>query len=239
MPNESDQQDSSQRSTAGVSQRCLNPALLDDLMEDGQGQNPQTPPAPTNTPDTTPHRQNHRKKTKATIKVASFNMHGREMEKWYHLNQLMRDNKIGILALQEAHLTEQHTDHLHSLFHKRIKIFHSSDPNTPNAKGVAIVLNKELTNTKEVTLHEVIPGRALLLETKWHAEQNLSILAIYAPNVPAENRDFWISLRNVWQTQNLNKPDVLLGDFNLVEDSLNRLPSHSDNREATEALQDL
>jgi hypothetical protein len=144
------------RSAAGASHQHPNLSSPAGHIGDRQDQYPQIPPIPTNIPDTASHRQCHGKKTKATIKVASFNMRGREMEKWYHLNQLMRDNKIGILALQKAHLTEQHTDHLYNLFHKRIKIFYSSDPNTPNAKGVAIVLNKELTTTREAVVHEVI-----------------------------------------------------------------------------------
>jgi hypothetical protein len=31
----------------------------------------------------------------------------------------------------------------------------------------------------------------------------------------------------------------MLGDFNIVEDSIDRLPCHSDNHNAVEALQDL
>ncbi len=39
-------------------------------------------------------------------------------------------------------------------------IYHSADPQQPNAKGVAIVLNKEITNTQNVDYYEIIPGRA-------------------------------------------------------------------------------
>ena len=35
------------------------------------------------------------------------------------------------------------------------------------------------------------------------------------------------------------KPDLMVGDFNMVEDSLDRLPSHSDQGGTTEALDDL
>lgn len=43
------------------------------------------------------------KKTRATIKLASLNMRGRftqGVDKWSHINQMVRDKKIGILALQ-------------------------------------------------------------------------------------------------------------------------------------------
>jgi hypothetical protein len=100
-------------------------------------------------------------------------------------------------------------------------------------------MNKELTNITKIKTYEIIPGRALLMETNWHANQNLTILAIYAPNIPIENKEFWLNLQVMWQTRNLPKPDILLGDFNIVEDPVDRLPSHPDNTEATEALQDL
>jgi exonuclease III len=87
-------------------------------------------------------------------------MRGRGGDKWHCINQLLRDKKIGILALQETHLSDQLVDSLETLYHKRIKIFHSCNPNTNNAKGVAIVLNKELTNTYNINTHVLVPGRA-------------------------------------------------------------------------------
>jgi ribonuclease HI/exonuclease III len=187
----------------------------------------------------TTNRPHQGKKTKATLKIASLNLRGRGLEKWNHVNQLLRDNKIGILAVQESHLDDDKIIRLETLFPKRIKILHTADPNTINAKGVAIVMNKELTNTSNVTTYEIIPGRALLLKTNWHANQTLTILAIYAPNNPVENKEFWLQLLTKWQTRNLPRPDIMLGDFNIVEDSIDRLPCHPDNTEATEALQDL
>jgi hypothetical protein len=64
-------------------------------------------------------------------------------------------------------------------------------------------------------------------------------MAIYAPNSPAENQAFWESLLLRWTTCNLPKPDLFLGDFNLVEDAIDRLPCHSDHNGATQALQDV
>jgi exonuclease III len=182
---------------------------------------------------------NCRKKTKVTLKIASLNMRGRGEDKWHCINQLIRDKKIGILALQETHLTEQLVDSLEALYHKRIKIFHTCDQNTNNAKGVALVLNKELTNTHNIVVHELIPGRAIYLEYIWHADHTLRILAIYAPNSPTENQAFWQDLLQKWTIHNLTRPDLLLGDFNLVEDAIEQLSCHLDHEGTTEALQDL
>jgi hypothetical protein len=105
-----------------------------------------------------------------TLKIASLNMRGRGGDKWHYINQLLRDKKIGILALQETHLSDQLADSLEALYHNRIKIFHSCDPTTNNAKGVTLVLNKELTNVHDIMVHELVPGRAIYLKYTWHAD---------------------------------------------------------------------
>ena len=46
---------------------------------------------------------------------------------------------------------------IHNIYSKRMHIYHSADPQQPNAKGVAIVLNKEITNTQNVDYYEIIP----------------------------------------------------------------------------------
>lgn len=58
------------------------------------------------------HRAKITQKTAATIKIASWNMRGRGDDKWMHINQTMRQKKIGILCLQETHLSEEHTNTL-------------------------------------------------------------------------------------------------------------------------------
>lgn len=192
---------------------------------------------------TEPTVHSKKKNTRATLKIASLNMRGRgspqTQDKWNHINQILREKSIAILALQETHLSKDHVDRLHTLFGKRLKIHYSIDQNEPNSKGVAIVLNKEKTNTLNITENEIIPGRALMLVLPWHADLTITILAVYAPNRTGENKDFWTLLQNKLQAQNFPLPDIMLGDFNLVENPLDRLPSHPDDANATEALLDL
>ena len=180
-----------------------------------------------------------RKKTKATLKIASLNMRGHGTDKWNHINQIIKEKRIGILAIQETHLSDNHVDQLHNLFNKRMKIIHSIDPQEPNAKGVAIVLNKEITNTVGTKATEVIPGRALLVQIPWCTGLIIRILAIYAPNTPAENKAFWDTIHEKWQREHLPKPDIMLGDYNLIEDPIDRLPCHADNTQTVEALQNI
>jgi hypothetical protein len=66
----------------------------------------------------------------------------------------------------------------------------------------------------------------------------MTTLAIYAPNASANNAAFLRHLTQLWTTHNYPRLDALVGDFNLVEDSLDRLPAHSDSQQSTEALRD-
>jgi len=75
----------------------------------------------------------NKKNTRASIKIATLNMRGRGADKWRHINQIMRDKKIGILALQETHLTDELAEQMQALFSKRLKIIHTIDPDRPNA----------------------------------------------------------------------------------------------------------
>ncbi|KAK0429609.1 hypothetical protein EV421DRAFT_1745328 [Armillaria borealis] len=55
-----------------------------------------------------------KKSTKAAIMIASLNIRGygsKNLEdkesRWLHINQIMREEKIGVLAVQEAHLNDE------------------------------------------------------------------------------------------------------------------------------------
>ncbi|KIJ43118.1 hypothetical protein M422DRAFT_253621 [Sphaerobolus stellatus SS14] len=125
---------------------------------------------------------------------------------------------------------------LEDTFSGRIQILSSIDNENPNSKGVAFLLNKQLTAWKEAQGIEIIPGRALLLCLPWHNDKTLNILTIYAPNASTENQTFWSDLHRKWQADGLPTIHMLLGDFNLVEDSIDRLPAHNDLHGPREAL---
>lgn len=97
--------------------------------------------------------------------------------------------------------------------------------------------NKQLTNI--IQSHEIIPGRALLASAIWHGKEQISILVVYAPNDHSANKTFWEVIRTEICTKSLPKPNILLGDFNLVEDTLDRLPPHLNPISPLETLQSL
>ncbi|OBZ72435.1 Transposon TX1 uncharacterized protein [Grifola frondosa] len=170
-------------------------------------------------------------------------MHGRGSmvplhpnNKWNAVHLLMKERQIGVLALQETHLTEDAVGSLQSMYGRRLVILSSPSPDKANAKGVAFVLNRDVANAKDVVMQTVVPGRAILLTLPWHQSLTLRILNIYAPNAPQENEAFWSELSEYWRSSNLPKPDILLGDFNVTEDAIDRLPAHHDTPGAIEAL---
>ena len=184
-----------------------------------------------------------KKKTKAVIKLATLNIRGGgsavTQEKWEHINQIMRDKKIAVLAVQESHLDKTAVDNLNSLFHIRLSVWNSGDPLHPSVgKGVALVLNKGLTRWREAVIRNIIPGRALLMCLPWQEDSVVNILAVYAPNMPQENAAFWSALSDKWEAGGLPIPDVMLGDFNVVEEAIDRLPPHRDNAQAVSKLVD-
>ena len=85
----------------------------------------------------------------------------------------------------------------------------------------------------------LIPGRALLAKIPWHDDSQIKILNVYAPNDAKENENFWTELNNMTLARPDLRPDLMLGDFNLVEDGLDRLPCHLDDASAVAALGEL
>ena len=178
---------------------------------------------------------------RASVCIASLNIKGRrsgEIDKWMHVPQTTRERNLGILAVQETHLTDTLADQFESLFGGKFTLFHSPDPETQNVRGIAIVLNKKLVKTQGTTMTTLIPGRAILMTLPWHNDSKINILAVYSPNAPTEIRDFWKTIIDKTTEEPLLKPDIVLGDFNLVEDALDRIPSRPDDAQATNRLRE-
>ncbi|KAG6330199.1 hypothetical protein ID866_8891, partial [Astraeus odoratus] len=81
----------------------------------------------------------------------------------------------------------------------------------PHSKGVAIVFNKRLLETKN---------------------EKINILGVYASNDSTKNKHFWEIIHD--SITYIPQPDVILGDFNFMEDPLNRLSAHFDSSNTIE-----
>ncbi|KAJ7925481.1 hypothetical protein B0H13DRAFT_1705884 [Mycena leptocephala] len=159
-----------------------------------------------------------KKTTKAAIKITALNIRGNSKDrKWFKLNQIMNERRAGIMIVGEAHLSDVCLAAVERTFARQLEIRFSRDPRTPNANGVAIVLSKSTLKVDDLQTWEIVPGRALLLQTKRHDDSDLSILGVYAPNPPAENATFWEDIRKWFESHpGIRKPDMMGGDTNVV-----------------------
>ncbi|KAJ7172987.1 hypothetical protein C8R43DRAFT_874223, partial [Mycena crocata] len=185
--------------------------------------------------------------TKASVKLAALNMSGMGNvnvwhidNKWFNLWRVIQDYNIGVMIIGEAHLNDARHHDIESLFGRCLKVHFTEDPRSPNAAGLAFVVNKGLMKLENMTATEVIPGRAMLLEVEWHGERPLSILGVYTPNAPEENAQFWLDIKQWFVNKPaVRHPDAMGGDTNVVEDGIDRLPAHGDAQVAVLALDEL
>ena len=98
----------------------------------------------------------------------------------------------------------------------------------------AVVLNKNITNVQKIRKNILIPGHAMLVSILWHCNTEIHVLVVYAPNAVNENQSFWSNIQS--KLRDLPPPDIMLGDFNFVEDALDRLPLRSDNEAITDSF---
>ncbi|KAE9404982.1 DNase I-like protein, partial [Gymnopus androsaceus JB14] len=194
-----------------------------------------------------------KKKYKAYINIASTNMRGYGNpsifhceNKWNQIPTILHNKRIGLLALQETHLTTARIDEINKHYGRKLQVFGSPDPMNPTGRGgVAIVLNRGLVAPEKITLYEIVPGKAIMLHLVVHKGDKFNILVVYAPNVTendgAANAEFWKGIDKYFEeTPQTPKPNIMLGDFNMVESGLiDCLPACDDPEDAIDALDDL
>lgn len=175
-----------------------------------------------------------KKRSRAAMRIASLNMRGggqrRSGPKWDYINQIIRDGGLSMIALQETHLTETRLEELQAQY-KRLKIFNSPDSDAPSRRGgVGLVLNTSRTKWNNAECSVLKPGRAIQVKIEWGENTYLTVAAIYAPSGnDAENLQLWNDLCETWRTGDAQKPDILLGDLNMVDCALDRLPARPDD----------
>jgi hypothetical protein len=189
-----------------------------------------------------------RNSTMSGVCIGTLNLKGfgetdlsKENAKWNHVNQLMRDKKIGVLVVQEAHMSDERRDELEKKFHRRLKIFSSADPDKPTEMaGVAVVFNKDILNVENVSAEEIIPGRAMLATFKLRRDTPVRALVVYAYNNMGQNANLWLDIATLYRNSpNIPPPNMILGDFNMTEDAIDRMPARNDPEAVVRSLQNL
>jgi exonuclease III len=171
------------------------------------------------------------------VKISSFNMKGRRDErkksKWAAITTVMRKQRLLVMAVQETHLNEEEAD---ALTNKFPKIIVESNGTSTNSGGVAFVLNKDLLNDLKWTHTELIPGRMSRLQVVTGDDNGLDIINVYAPNNNTEKAEFYEEVYKILTDLDDLVEPILMGDFNFVENAIDRAPQHEDNKKVTESF---
>jgi len=187
-------------------------------------------------------------KKRANIRIATLNMNGasaptqrmNHIDKWSTIHSTVRNEHIAILALQETHLDDDRLNDINRCFGRNFEITNTGMPGNPRTTaGVAIILNKAMIAPTSVKTYVLKQGRALAMRIKWADAGDLTILNIYAPNERRQHPTFWAKLEEERIDQRMPKPDLILGDFNVTEDGIDRSPPQENERAATDALRNI
>ena len=168
---------------------------------------------------------------KQGIKIATLNMKGRndhrKRSKWPMVATRMRKERILVLGLQETHLNEEEAEKLNNACPKLIVL---SNGKSKNKEGVAFALNKDMVKGMQWTHDVLIEGRASKLEIKVEDERTMVIILLYAPNPEKDKVEFFTKLKEKMKHIKNKENIIMLGDFNAVEDELDRFPHREDDK---------
>jgi hypothetical protein len=176
---------------------------------------------------------------KKHLTLGTYNIRGRGItqrySKYKDLSSWMRLNRIHIIAIQETKLNELDCEIIRAENPRTVLIENNSNS---RSNGVAFILNKDLTvnwSTEHIIL---IPGRASALKVS-HEKLTMTLVNVYSPNDLREKVAFYKTLLSILKEKNLRDSIIMLGDFNFVEDSLDRLPEHRDDDEIVTAFNEI
>ena len=101
------------------------------------------------------------------------------------------------------------------------------------------MINRALIAPKDLVVTELVEGRALAINFKWHNEDEVLLINVYAPNTRSEHTNFWETIDTKRRSKGLRSLDMMLGDFNVTEELIDRAPAHLDDTNAIAALRNL
>jgi exonuclease III len=173
-------------------------------------------------------------KKRPGINIASLNMRGRQKDNKDKLRMVidwMRTNHIAILALQETHLMEASIVEL-NLKYKSMKFFGSGL--STSSGGIMFIIDDRAGTPQNIRFEKFEDGRIGMLSLEY-GDQELNIVNVYMPNHKAQQKEALINLkRDLKERQHITETDLLLlGDWNFVEDKIDRSPQHDDDRGVT------
>jgi exonuclease III len=132
------------------------------------------------------------------------------------------------------------TEMLRKSFKKNLIILNLMHPDTPQATaGMSFIINKQLVEPEKIEMSELIPGRAAMLKMKWLKSCSAILLNIYALNNRGEHMNFWAKIMMERWAKHLPIPDLTMGNFNVMEDAIDRMPPNLDDKSVIAALREV
>ena len=132
------------------------------------------------------------------IKIGSLNIKGANspstQNKWKKIIHSSSQKKLAILCTVESHTDDKQIKALNQTYNPKFTFIHTHDEEKPKTKGITIVTNTHITKCPPTDIHPIVPGCAIQFTIHWPQNSHTKIMAIYAPNSPRENRDFWNKL---------------------------------------------
>lgn len=146
------------------------------------------------------------------LTVATFNCVSlivRRRKQW--LMDLLLQQRVDVALLQETKLsTDPQVEEMSFFFEKYFSFVHSKAVSSSGGTGILIRRNRGLSMFPEFERDR--SGRICAVDLM-RGDQLLKFVSIYAPNEPADRKDFFVTLR-----QYLDTPctTILGGDFNCI-----------------------
>jgi exonuclease III len=104
---------------------------------------------------------------------------------------------------------------------------------------VAFIINKALKTPTKITMHKLVLERALLLKIQWLETCDVSILNVYTLVNRAAQPLFWQMVENERRRHSIPCPNFVIGDFNNMEEVIDRAPPRLDDQAVTKALRNI
>ena len=199
------------------------------------------PPEPPNPPNPAPSkfRENpqNEPKNKRGISIASLNMRARQKnnkDKMKMAIDWLCTNKLTILALQETHLMEDTINDLNQKY--RMLKFYRSSLSTSSGR-IMFVINEPTDTPQHISFEELEKGRMGLLSLNY-SNSKLNLVNVYMPNHKTPQKEMLKHLRNKMRAKtHIDKEElIILGDWNFVEDRIDRSPQHDNDSGVTNEM---
>ncbi|KAG1836344.1 Endonuclease/exonuclease/phosphatase, partial [Suillus tomentosus] len=147
------------------------------------------------------------------------------------LSTVIRMNQIDIIGLQETKLKAKDEEKL-NLENPKMIFINNPTKDDRAAAGTAFILNKDKVQNKTWNHTILIPGRLSVLSFKNTEAQQFDIINLYSPNDTTPKKTFYKKVLRKLSSQQWTNP-ILIGDFNMVEQAIDRFPEHPDDNGLT------